>query len=254
MARHHLSHLLVLGIVVGWLPPSIAVAQESVFRVVVTPTPVKERVKEKEIFSFSRFEPEFSLICAEMEEDGRRERFARIAEEASHKAKDCVSCRALWRTILAACQRRAISHPTPTTEVSAPVDGEVEEEQKSKDLERSDSRKEVESDEASSAKVANAAQHPPKRTAGERYPSTLLLDAVSQLSSEAFDLDPGEGGVSETFRYLAGVVRETKDLTDFEREYFDTVLLYLLAAWEGRVDESKLPPPTPGEEIDDFFR
>lgn len=249
MARPRVIHFLTPVVFVALLPLFSAGAQESVFRAVASPTPVKEKVKEREIFSFSRFESEFSAICVEMEEDGRRERFAKIAEDASHGSSDCVSCRALWRTILAACQKREKSHPTPAKEGGPAVEKELVEDLKNGDIDKNEVREEVVSPE-----VLNSGHMSPKRIAGERHPSTLLLDLVSRLSSEAFDLDPGGGGVSETFRYLAGVVRETKDLTDSEREYYDTVLLYLLAAWDGRVDESKLPPPTPGEEVDDFFR
>ena len=38
-----------------------------------------------------------------------------------------------------------------------------------------------------------------------------------------------------------------------EREYYDIFLAYLLAAWSGRVDSTKLPPPTPAPELDGFF-
>jgi hypothetical protein len=48
-------------------------------------------------------------------------------------------------------------------------------------------------------------------------------------------------------------VRETSGLSDQEREYYDTFLTYLLAAWDGRVDSTKLPPPTVGPEVDSFF-
>ena len=54
-------------------------------------------------------------------------------------------------------------------------------------------------------------------------------------------------------RYFAKTIRETPGLSAAEREYYDILLTYLLAAWAGRMDSTKLPPPTPAPELDGFF-
>ena len=90
-------------------------------------------------------------------------------------------------------------------------------------------------------------------TRQNRYPSTEVLDEASRVSSSIYALDSGDGQVAEMVRYFAKTVRETSGLSDQEREYYDTFLTYLLAAWDGRVDSTKLPPPTVGPEVDSFF-
>jgi hypothetical protein len=66
-------------------------------------------------------------------------------------------------------------------------------------------------------------------------------------------LDSGDGQVAKMFRYFAKTVRETPDMSSPEREYYDIFLTYLLAAWDGRVDSTKLPTPTPSAALRDFF-
>ncbi len=86
-----------------------------------------------------------------------------------------------------------------------------------------------------------------------RYPSTAVLDDASRVSTATYAVDSGDGQVAEPFRYFANTVREAPGLSVAEREYYDIFFTYLLAAWAGRVDSTKLPPPTPPREIESFF-
>jgi len=86
-----------------------------------------------------------------------------------------------------------------------------------------------------------------------RYPSTAVLDDASRVSTATYAVDSGEGQVAEMFRYFAKTVREAPGLSVAEREYYDIFLTYLLAAWAGRVDSTKLPTPTPSRELESFF-
>jgi hypothetical protein len=79
------------------------------------------------------------------------------------------------------------------------------------------------------------------------------LDEASRVSSSIYALDAGDGQLAEMFRYFGKTVREDPGLSAAEREYYDIFLAYLLAAWEGRVDSTRLPPPTVGPEVDSFF-
>jgi hypothetical protein len=80
-----------------------------------------------------------------------------------------------------------------------------------------------------------------------------VLDQASRVSTTIYAEDSEDGQVSEMFRYLAKSVRETPDLSTAEREYYDIFFTYLLAAWAGRVDSTKLPTPTPSHELESFF-
>jgi hypothetical protein len=66
-------------------------------------------------------------------------------------------------------------------------------------------------------------------------------------------VDAGEGQVAKTLQYFAKTVRSTPEMSSAEREYYDIFLTYLLAAWEGRVDRTKLPTPTPSVDLRTFF-
>jgi len=219
-------------------------AQDSVFLAPTASAPVKEKERRKEVFSFSRFEPSFAAICAELEVDGHRDRFYHIAEAAAAQESKCVSCRAMWRSILSGCLMRGKKLPLAATTVPET------------DTSKREGVEPMPDQTVAAGTAVGVLDVTPAvtRRPGERHPSTLVIDLVSRLSTEAFEVDGGEGAVSEVFHYLVKVVKETKGLTRVEQEYFDILLAYLLAAWEGRLDESTLPSPTPGQEIEDFFR
>jgi hypothetical protein len=86
-----------------------------------------------------------------------------------------------------------------------------------------------------------------------RYPSTEVLDGASRISVATYAEDSGEGQAAEMFRYFEKSVRDTANLSTAEREYYDILFTYLLAAWAGRVDSTKLPTPTPSAELESFF-
>lgn len=220
---------------------TLACAQDDVFNAPPEPTPIQKPVGTGSLFSFAKFESGFRAVCRELESDGRRERFVKIAEVAAAQDKECISCRSLWRTVMAACERR-VPRPRPSPKATKTPKA-------NKDVEVS-AEAQVEQEVSQDTPVPPTPTQGPKR---ERYPSTALLDAASKMSTEAFQFDEGQGQVSAMFRYLAKTVRETKDLSSSEREYFDIFLTYLLAAWEGRIDPARIPTPTPVAKLESFF-
>lgn len=227
----------------GWSVPDAACQDEPYFQPHFEPTPTPKPPAPPPIFSFGRFEDSFREMCAEMELDGRRARLVRIAEDQGDSEKVCISCRSLWRSIVSACGKLG-PKPTPKpkkTKIKTPEATPAESEDSS-------------ATEAESGSDAIPSPSPsPTPPPHERYPSTALLDVVSRLSTEAYQADEGNGGILISLSNMVKVVRETKDLSAGERDYFDVLFTYLLAAWEGRIDSSTAPSPTPPADIEDFF-
>ena len=196
------------------------------------------------VFSFGRFEDSFRELCTEMELEGRRSRFVRIAEEQAATEKECISCRSWWRSIVAACGKLG---PKPTPKPK-----------KVKTKEPDQSPTEVVESSATEGESSDGAATPspspaPSKAPLERYPSTALLDAASRFSTEMYEADKENGAILLSLNNMIRWIRETKDLTTAEREYFETLFSYLTAAWDGRIDPVTAPPPTPPVDISEFF-
>jgi hypothetical protein len=254
--------LLVVATVIGSSLP-FAWAQDDFFKPVFEATPtIKKHEKGTAIFSFARFEPDFKGMCKGLEEDGRRERIVAIAEVGVKKEKECITCRSFWKMIVAACGKLG-PRPTPTPKPKKTRRGKDAEEaetagatQEAKPETPQVSTNEPQTGEPTNAVAVPTSATPPAATGKGRqvrYPSTEVLDEVSRVSSEIYALDSGDGQVAEMVRYFAKTVRETPGLSIVEREYYDIFLTYLLAAWSGRVDATRKPPPTPAAELDAFF-
>jgi hypothetical protein len=214
------------------------------------------------MFSFGRFEGDFRSLCRELEGDGRRLRLVQIAEAGAKREKECITCRAFWKTVVSACVS-AGPRPTPTPK---PVktkgakgpdeDGGVNPDKvnEGESSPPSEAGQQVSGpvDESASAEPT-VVPTPTKAPKDVRYPSTTALDQASRVSTSTYALDSGEGQVAEMFRYFASTIRSTTDLSPAEREYYDIFLTYLLAAWSGRVDTANQPPPTPSADLEDFF-
>lgn len=237
---------LLIGLVVGISSPTLA--QDDFFKPVVEATPTRTQEGPAPIFSFARLESDFRPICKGLEEDGRRERIVSIAEAGVAREKVCITCRSFWKMVVSACGKLG-PRPTPTpktakTRRTKDAQGQVHE------VEATPTPEAVEV--VATPTVVGA----PTGKSGRpemRYPSTEVLDEASRVSVSVYEIDNGDGQTAEMFRYFAKTVRESGDLSAAEREYYDTFLTYLLAAWAGRVDSTKLPPPTPAPELDGFF-
>jgi hypothetical protein len=179
-----------------------------------------------------------------MEQEGRREHFVRIAEEQAASEKICISCRSWWRSLVAACGKLG-PKPTPKpkkTKTIPPVQSPT------------DTGESATTEGESSDGAETPAPSPtPTKAPLERYPSTVLLDTASRFSTEMYEADKENGAILLSLHNMIRVVRETKDLTPAEREYFDTLFSYLTAAWDGRIDPVTAPPPTPPADISEFF-
>ena len=221
-----------------------ACQDEPYFKPHFEPTPTPPPPAPPPMFSFARFEDSFRDMCSEMEHDGRRVRFVSISEQQAESEKVCISCRSLWRSIVSACGKLG-PKPTPKpkkTKTKTPPEDIPEGAEKPEDGSAS-------GDESESPTPSPVPTKPPL----ERYPSTALIDSASRCSSEMYEADKENGAILLSLNNMIKVVRETKDLTSAEREYFDGIFSYLMAAWDGRVDPSTAPPPTPPADIEDFF-
>lgn len=217
----------------------------------------KPQAPEPQIFSFQRFEGDFTVLCTELEGDGRRERLVKIAEAGVVRERECITCRSFWKMVVSACSRlgpRPTPKPKPTKKTKTQKSGKEEppsEESAAPPTEATDVQ-----EESGDESVREDTPIPPTPTKGpkqERYPSVALINEASRVSTAVYSLDSGDGQVAKTFQYFAKTVRETPDMSSAEREYYDIFLTYLLAAWDGRVDKTKLPPPTPPASLRDFF-
>lgn len=236
--------ILALGMVSCFVLQEAACQDESYFKPHFDPTATPKPPPPPPVFSFAKFEDSFREMCSEMEIEGRRARFVRIAEEQADTEKVCISCRSWWRSIVAACGKLG---PKPTPKPKK-VKTKSAEEIPTDLVEGSDKE----------GDMLNAAEAPspspsPTKAVQERYPSTLLLDAASRFSTEMYESDKDNGAILISLSNMIKIVRETKDLTPAEREYFEIVFSYLTAAWDGRIDPAQAPPPTPPADIDEFF-
>jgi hypothetical protein len=224
-----------------------------IFNPIIAPTPTKKPAAAPAVFSFARFEPNFRLLCEELEADGRRERLVAIAVvEADRADQDCISCRALWRTVIGGCAKLG-ARPTPKVkaQVTSPTTPPGEKEGDVTDSAEENSGGEgVEENQTPTPAIPAAT---PTSVPKARAPSTAAVDIASRISAAAYAQDPGAGGVYPAFKSLVSTVLSTKDLSVAEREYFDTLTTFLMAAWEGRDDTEGAARATPAVNVDEFF-
>ncbi len=240
--------LVVVGFLFGI--SSSVVAQDDFFKPVVEATPTRKLEGPGPIFSFARLEPQFRAICRGLEEDGRRQRIVALAEAGVAREKVCITCRSFWKMIVSACGKIG-SRPTPTPRPTKTP----------RSKERNQESPEAGTEETPTGQDLDVVVTPTMVASltGKvgrpqiRYPSTEVLDEASRVSVSVYELDSGEGQTAEMLRYFAQTIRETPGLSAAEREYYDIFLTYLLAAWAGRVDSTKLPNPTPAVDLDEFF-
>jgi len=225
-----------------------ALAQEEFFKPEIEVPPTKTPVGGTHVYSFGRFEADFSQLCVDLEKEGRRERLVKIAETRVDAEKECITCRSFWKMIVSACGRlgpkptpRPTKTPRPRVQKGASSESSEESSSSSEESASSEPAGENTSSGAETPVVATPTQRPPE----QRYPSVALLDLASRFSTRVYELDPDNGPTSQMFRALAATVQGQKDLSSAEREYYDIFFSYLLAAWDGRVDSTKLPTPTP---------
>ena len=240
---------------------SSAGAQDDFFKPVFEATATPKALEAAgPIYSFARMEPAFKGLCTGLEADGRRERLVSIAEAGVAREKVCITCRSFWKMIVSACGKLG-PRPTPTpkpirkkkgNEGEAPVEGASQEQGEIVETD-GDDRVAPGGGEAVATPTVALTPSGSVRPHKARYPSTGVLDEASRVSVATYAEDSGEGQVAEMFRYLAKSVREAPDLSTAEREYYDTLFTYLLAAWAGRTDSTKLPPPTPSRELESLF-
>ena len=217
---------------------------EPFFKPLVEPSPTRKPSGPPSVFSFSRFEGNLRALCEEMEVDGRREVLVTVAtREAARKDDTCISCRALWRTVLSACAKLG-PKPTPSPKLNTPKGtATAVAEGVPTDV--------TEGGEATPTSVPLPPASTPKQK--PRAPSTTALDIASRISSTAYDADSGGGGVTRAFQNMVATIMSSKDLSVAEREYYETLFTFLMAAWQGRERSDGDVVPTPEVNVDEFF-
>lgn len=241
--RQPISVLVLVGAVGALiaLPLRCSLAQEEFFNPPMEVPPTKTPVGGVQVYSFFRYEGDFQALCAELEREGRRVPVVKLAEEGVDREKECITCRSFWKMIVSACSRLG-PRPTPTakpTKVPRPSGAE----------DTSTSSEKAESVQATAADTAEEPVATPTvgsvAKQGERVPSVELVDLASRLSTKAFDVDSGTGPTAHMFHDFAKRLTSVPGLNASEREYYEVFCSYLLAAWDGRVDRTKVPTPTP---------
>jgi hypothetical protein len=220
-------------------------AQEEFFKAPLEAPPTKTPVGGQQVYSFSRLDPDFTALCTELEHAGRRERIVKAAELGIEREKDCISCRSFWKMVVSACGRLG---PKPTRiprKSSKQASSSV-----SSDGGGSSSTAATDS---AGAGTESESEPQVKKVRDEHYPTVALIDQASRFSNAMYETDKGDGATAHMLHYFAKTVLDTPDLTATEREYYDILFTYLLAAWAGRVDTTKLPTPTPSSELHDLF-
>ena len=148
-----------------------------------------------ELYSFDRYEPKFRTICTKMEQDGRADKLAALAEVAMKQEQDGPSCKAFWRMIFDAC-RKIKSKQVTTKKQEEPL-----------------------------------TEAPVLR---QRYPAIDVIDATSALSSLMYADQPGLTPTLKTLKIVTDKLLSNPSLSTAERDYYTIFTTYLLAAWQGR--------------------
>ncbi len=177
----------------------------------------EERQQNAVVFSFSRFEPTMRLLCGEMEVDSRRLRLFQLAQTRAKAAQDCPSCRALWRTVVSSCRQGSVEERKPSKAKKKKKTPETE----------------TEGDEIT-PEATPTPEPTPTPIVPARYPSTAVVDAASRLSNMMYEQDPEKGGIYQALGHVCSTLTGVPDLTAAEKDYFEILSSYLLAAWEGR--------------------
>jgi len=240
------SLILFTCIGAGGVPGALAqdFDEKPFFKPFVEPTPTRKPTGPPPVFSFSRFEGSLRALCEEMEVDGRREVLVSVAtREAARKDDTCISCRALWRTVLSACAKLG-PKPTPVPKLNTPKG-------RATAVAEGIATDVTEGGEATPTSVPVPPTPTPKQK--PRAPSTTALDIASRISSTAYDADSGGGGVTVAFQNMVTTVMSSKDLSVAEREYYETLFTFLMAAWQGRERSEGDVVPTPEVNVDEFF-
>jgi len=239
------------SLAIGFVRP--AFAQEDFFKPRIQPTPTIRPQATPQIFSFTRFESDFAALCIELEADGRRAHLVKIAEAGVAREKECITCRSFWKMLVTACGKLG-PRPTPTPKpTKRPKEKKQTDEAVAPQTSPAPNPTPPQIGEDGATQDASASPTPTPTQKQERYPSVALLNETSRVSTSVYALDSGEGQVAKTFHYFAKTLRETPGMLSAEREYYDIFLTYLLAAWDGRVDRTKLPTPTPSAALHTFF-
>lgn len=197
-----------------------------------TPTAVVV-TKAQPVYSFARFNGLFKAICAGLEAEGRRARVFEVAKIGLAEESDCSSCRALYRQLLQSC--------------GAPVSPRSSKKPFNKGAQQDDGR-------GAGEAVSELPESTPTPATPARYPRTDLLDAVSRLSAELYELEPGAGSTFKAVKNFEERLLKVKDLTPGERDYFGVLTTYLLASWDGRPDSPLGPRKLSREDIADLFQ
>ena len=158
--------------------------------------PEADHVEHKlELYSFDRYEPKFRTICTKMEQDGRADKLAALAEVAMKQEQDGPSCKAFWRMIFDAC-RKIKSKQVSTKKQEEPL---------------------------TEATVLR-----------QRYPAIDVIDATSALSSLMYADQPGLTPTLKILKIVTDKLLSNPSLSTAERDYYTIFTTYLLAAWQGR--------------------
>jgi hypothetical protein len=197
-----------------------------------TPTAVVV-TKAQPVYSFARFNGLFKSICAGLEAERRRARVFEVAKIGLAEEGDCSSCRALYRQLLQSCGPPVSprSRTKPLNQGSLQDDGR-----------------------GAGEAVSELREPTPTPTTPARYPRTELLDAVSRLSAELYELEPGAGSTFKAVKNFEERLLKVKDLAPGERDYFGVLTTYLLASWDGRPDSPHGPRKLSREDIADLFQ
>jgi hypothetical protein len=240
---------------------------------------------ERKVYSFARFSPVFKDMCASLRLDQREKRVFEASSRGLAESGHCGTCRALYRQMVQWCKpestaskplgkNKPTAAPSPTVAPTpgVEVDGENEDAEGAGEAENTSAEEVPESpvgegqskDGDSSEAVSEEAPVPTPTAAvtatpaptpqPARYPSTELLDALSRLSHDLYELEPGFGNTFVATQKLSQDLLQQKELTPAERDYYSIFSSYLLSAWEGRPGSPLDPRVRAKEDVSELFQ
>lgn len=162
-------------------------------------------------FSFLRYEGAFRNLCDALAGDGRRERVIEVGREVLATETECLSCKALWRTIVAACLPRAERYSRRPHPRRTPSDAPVE-----------------------------TPTPAIERHTGERLLSIEVVEVASEISIRMHKDEPDEAPNLLALKRVMQRLLVAPGLSPAESDYYSALQEYLCSAWQGRASGSRM--------------
>lgn len=205
--------------------------------------------------NFTRYAPGLRVVCAHLDEDGRREAMFKMLEPLHKEVPDCAGCNSLLRSFASAC--KAARAKLPKKKVERPK-VKVDEAAEESAAEVSADHEQHEDGEAGEEAAPTPTPVPARRL--QREPSTKLLDAFSTMLIQMAEDERRSTDAARAMQLLVDAMKYPHDKTPGEKEYFEILSAYVYAPFASILERKEdnpaakhEGPAAPKPPVDDLF-